>query len=186
MKKPSGFECNFVHFIFTKVSGNAILLRDYLPPGFKAESFSSFIDYTTEWINYTLIQYRNAAIYVTGDFNRYDLQFLTRDYNLENIVNVPTFCDVVLDKFFCPGDLNSRFNVTTAPGLGNSTYSHRIVVILYGTPINIDVHFHKVYDWRKSLVDLFCDTLRATDGSFMCNSDDWIELWNSAYGHYTY
>ena len=115
--KPSGIECNFVRFVdCNDDSRNAFLLCVYLPPGLKADILASFVEYVTECFDYILAIYPDASLYVCGDLNRYDLPFLSRDFNLINIVNIPTFGDAILDKFYCQSDTLYSFKITTAPG----------------------------------------------------------------------
>jgi hypothetical protein len=93
---------------------------------------------------------------------------------LVNVVNIPTFGDSILDKFFCQNNLQS-FKVATAPGLGSALHSHNIVVISRDSQPNDDnvsIDLHKVYDLRKSFVMSFCNQLATTDWSFLSTTSD--------------
>ena len=141
----------------------------------KVEVLSSFSAYLTDCFDFILMDNPEAHIYVCGDVNRHDLSFLTRDYNIENVVNFPTFGNVTLDKFFCPRNLYSCFHATAAPGLGTAFHTHSIVVIsrnMQPGDVNSGVDFHKVYDLRASFVKSFCDKLATSDWSSFDNASD--------------
>ena len=171
--KPQGIECNFVQFVDTD-SRLAFLICAYIPPGLCSFIFRSFSDYLGECMDYILNVNPESAMYVCGDFNRYDMSFLTSHYNIENIVNVPTFGAVTLDKFFCHKDLQNPFKAVSAPGLGWSLHSHNIVVIHRNRKLkeSSKVHLHKVYDLRRSFVISFRNSLMTADWSFLNSSCD--------------
>ena len=74
----------------------------YISPGLKSEVFSSVREYITDCIDFILNCYPDSSIYVCGDLNRYDLTFLTNYYDLDNVIDAPTFGDATLDEFNCP------------------------------------------------------------------------------------
>ena len=167
--KPHGIECNVIKFVDTD-SSLAFLICIYIPPGLRSEIFLSAVKYVSDCMDFILFEYPESVIYVCGDFNRYDVSFLTNDYNLENTVDVPTFGNVTLDKFFCHRNLRHCFQAVAAPGLGSAVHSHNIVVINRIRQSNMTTNnafFHKVYDLRKSFIVSFCNSLRTADWSFL-------------------
>lgn len=171
--KPQGIECNMIKFVDTDLS-LAFLICIYIPPGLKSDNFLLVVKYVSDCMDFILFEYPESDIYVCGDFNRYDMSFLTTDYDLQNTVDVPTFGNVTLDKLFCPCNLRQFFQAVTAPGLGSAVHSHNIVVInriCESNDVN-DVNFHKVFDLRKSFVMSFYNTLKMADWSFFANCFD--------------
>ncbi len=173
--KPPGIECTFVKFFDHCNSNSAYILCVYLPPDLKAEVISSFSVYITDCFDFILMDNPEADLYVCGDVNRHNLSFLTGDYNLQNVVNFPTFGNVTLDKLFCPSNLFKRFDASAAPGLGTALHTHSTVVISRNMQphyVNGDIGFHRVYDLRTSFVKSFCDRLASSDWTFFDNSSD--------------
>ena len=99
----------------------------YIPPGLLMELFVSVRHHIVEILDHFLCVTPDAKLYVCGDLNRYDFSFLTRDFNLSNIVNIPTFRDTTLDKFFC--DSSELFSVKSAPPLGCAVNLHNVIFI---------------------------------------------------------
>ena len=142
-EKPSGFEYSLFGFNDT---GRCFLICAYIPPNLNAETFSSIKSYLIDLFDYLLSLSPNADIYLCGDFNQYDFDFMLHSFNLGNIVDFPTFGNNTLDKFFC--DTNSNvFSASSAPPLGSANCLHKIASIsknLY-VPLKNNI-FQKVYD----------------------------------------
>ena len=176
LTKPSGIEFNFVEFIDNHNAKRSFLLCAYLPPGLKAEIFLSFVEYVSVCFDYILSDNPDAVIYVCGDFNRYDLSFLRNDYDLENVVNFPTFGDATLDKFFCCSNMRNFYHATPAPGLGTASYTHNIVVVsrrLSSSDTSFqEQNLQKVFDFRSSFVSSFCNVLASADWSLLRQGND--------------
>ena len=108
-----------------------------------------------------------------GDFNRYDFSFLNKEFDLTNIVQVPTFRDAILDNFFCETNDADKFKAASAPPLGTAVNSHNVIVISRSANRdNLDVTWRKVYDFRKSNLQAFCNCIAATDWSpvYQCSN----------------
>ena len=172
--KPQGIECNCIQFVDFD-SRLSFLFCVYIPPGLRSEMFSSVVEYIRGCIDFILFDSPNSVIFVCGDLNRYNLTFLINEYDLENIVDFPTFGEANLDKFYCPSNLQHRFRATNAPGLGSALYSHCIVVIHRSCqPASAcnGMHLQKVYDLRRSFLMSFHNFLMKTDWSFVTNCCD--------------
>ena len=98
--KPQGFECTMVKFSDLDSSGLAYIICLYIPPGLKADTFQSIKQFITDCLDAFLIDNPEAVLYLCGDFNRYDVSFLSDQFNLTNVVDTPTFGNNVLDNFF--------------------------------------------------------------------------------------
>ncbi|MEL7309748.1 MAG: endonuclease/exonuclease/phosphatase family protein, partial [Pseudomonadota bacterium] len=110
VEKPKGIECNLVKFCDPNI---AYLLCIYIPPALSAETFSLFQDYIVHTFDCLLNATPNADIFICGDLNRYDFSFLTRLFDIYNIVKEPTFGNAILDKFYCNDNLMNTFNGRT-------------------------------------------------------------------------
>ena len=172
VSKPQGIECNFIKFNDFEVK-HTYLLCAYLPPGLNSDTFASFKQYIVVCFDFILDVTPEATLFLCGDFNRYDLSFLSTQFKLSNIVDVPTFGDAILDKFICHADSVNNFHVTTAPGLGPAVHCHNIVLISRNvTFVKETVHFQKVYDLRNSYVSSFLSKISSIDWSPLFSSDD--------------
>jgi len=169
--KPSGIECNFVKFVDFD-HRLAYLLCLYIPPGLKSDVFLDLKQYVIDCLDYILSTNPEAILFICGDFNQYDLSFLFTHFELSNIVNLPTFGNNTLDKFFCQELLSQSFSVETAPPLGNAVHAHNIVFISRNVqPKHNSFHLQKVYDLRESHVSAFRRRIVSADWSslLLCN-----------------
>jgi hypothetical protein len=95
--RPIGVEYSLIAFHEPNIS---YLLCAYVPPGLSAELFLLFRQHVTDILDYVLKLSPNANVFVCGDFNRYDFSFLSNEFNMLNIVHVPTFRNATFDNFF--------------------------------------------------------------------------------------
>ena len=169
---PNGIECTFVKFINvdTKLS---FLFCAYVPPNLRSDVIESFEKFITDCLDFLLSDTPNAALYFCGDLNRHNFNFLSLSFNLANIVHVPTFGNATLDKFFCDESIQSSFNVTVGPPLGEAIHAHKTVLISFSESRTlVSNHLHKVYDLRKSHIMSFCKVLCNADWNYLMLSDD--------------
>ena len=167
--RPTGVEYSFIKF---NEPALCYLLCAYVPPGLIVDSFDLLKKFVAEIFDYVLRLTPDAKLYVCGDFNRYDFTFLSTEFNLVNIVCVPTFRDATLDKFFCDADLTEFFSVVNAPPLGNAINLHNVVVISRAVSTKETFSIQKVYDLRKSHTDAFLVRLSRTNWfSHSCQDD---------------
>ena len=83
--KPRGIECNFIKF--TDINSNlSYMFCLYVPPNLKSEIVVSVKDYIVNCLDYVLNLNPEASIYLCGDFNQYDLSFLSDQFNMCNLV----------------------------------------------------------------------------------------------------
>jgi hypothetical protein len=171
--RPYGIEYNLIRCNCPQVS---YLLCVYAPPNLQADTILSFQYYIIDVFDHLLCQTPNAEIYVAGDFNRHDFSLLSHHLNITNIVDVPTFGDVTLDKFYCNSQAVSDFTIETVQPLGTAKNSHKIVLVSrMSTSCTSDVHLHKVFDFRRSNLLFFQDTLRNADWSVVMNASNVTE-----------
>ena len=170
--KPHGIECNFIKFTDFD-SSVAFMFCLYIPPNLRSEIFASVKNYIVNCLDFVLNMNPEASFYVCGDFNRYDLSFIVNQFNLCNIVTLPTFGNTVLDKFFCLQHFANNFSANVAPPLGNAVHAHQIVFISrFDSSGNKKLSPCKVYDLRESNVSAFREKISATDWSSVLCSDD--------------
>jgi hypothetical protein len=168
--RPEGIEFNLIQFNSPQVS---YLLCVYAPPNLLVETILSFQCYIINVFDHLLCRTPDAEIHVTGDLNRHDFSLLSKHLNIVNIVDVPTFGDATLDKFYCNAYSVNDFTVATAPPLGTATNSHRIVCVFRTQASStVDVHFQKVFDFRESNLCYFYDSLEKADWSSVMNSNN--------------
>ena len=179
--KPHGIECNFIKFTDFD-SSLAFMFCLYIPPNLNSETFAAVQDYIVNCLDYVLNTFPEASLYVCGDFNRYDMSFFDDQFNLSNIVSLPTFGNNVLDKFFCFQHVANYFSVKTAPPLGSAIFAHNIVFVSrHGSKINEKLSPQKVFDLRESNVSAFRKKIAAADWSFLLKSHDIYECIYSFY-----
>jgi hypothetical protein len=170
--KPCGIECNFIKYVDFDTS-LAYLLCIYIPPGLKNEIFLDVKQYFIDCLDYILNTNPEASLYICGDFNQYDFSFLCSQFEFSNVVNLPTFGNNILDKFFCHERQLQSFSAKTAPPLGNAVHAHNIVFISRNVPSKDDnVHLQKVYDLRESNVSAFRKSVANADWSFLLRCND--------------
>ena len=170
VEKPRGIECNLIKFYDPNIS---YLMCIYIPPALSAETFSLFENYIVNIFDYLLNDTPNADIFVSGDLNRYDFSFLTRLFDVSNIVKEPTFGNAILDKFYCNSGLLNTFNAKCIPPLGVTLHSHKIVLVSKNITKNRNgVHLQRVLDLRKSHMTAFRNSLLRADWSPLYSSKD--------------
>ena len=181
-QKPSGIDFNLVGFRDPSVS---YLLCIYFPPGLRSEVFCDFQAFVINIFDYLLMQSPDANLYVCGDLNTYDFSFLTSNFNMFNIVDFPTFGRNTLDKFYCCKNMIDSFTSLSAPPLGYAVHAHNVVFISKNSvSTKGDYTFHKVYDFRKSNLDLFLKRMRCIDWSIMYNfgtHDECVQFFYDAF-----
>lgn len=165
--KPAGVEYSLISFHDPNLS---FLLCAYVPPGLNMDIFMAFRYHLTDILDYVLGLSPDAKIFVCGDFNRYDFSFLSNEFSLKNIVQIPTFHEATLDKFFCDQVDIDKFSVQAAPPLGTAVHLHNIIVVSKcEKETTHDVTLHKVFDLRKSNIHTFCKRVSKIDWSPMSN-----------------
>ena len=170
LHKPFGFDFSLIGFSDPHM---CFLLCVYIPPNLNVEIVSSIKSYLTDALDHLLSLSPNAAIYVCGDFNKYDCTFLTHQFNLTNIVDFPTFGNNILDKFFCEEGNQNLFTAFPAPPLGSANNLHKVIFISRNMQsLANSSTLQKVYDFRKSNIESF----RTCIGSVNWSSSSFYEL----------
>ena len=163
IEKPVGIESVFIKVFDPTIS---YVLCAYVPPGLTIDKIVRFRIFVTDMLDFVLRSTPEASVYVCGDFNRYDLSFLEQDFNLTNIVHLPTFRDATLDKVFCESHNAHHFDVKSSPSLGNAVNLHKVVIISKKSEhdkCEENNFLQKVYDFRKSNVNAFCKRMSEVD-----------------------
>lgn len=110
----------------------------------------------------------NAKLYLCGDLNQYDFSFLSTDFDLNNIVDFPTFRNNILDIFYCNTSRKNsavidNFRSICAPPLGFAVHSHNVIFISKNVDCTNSYLFQKVFDLRKSHLEAFTKCIENTD-----------------------
>lgn len=148
------------------------LLCVYIPPGLSSDTVCEFKQYIIDCFDHLLCANPESTFYVCGDFNRYNISFLYENFELCNIVDIPTFGNATLDKFLCHEYHQNTFSISTAPSLGTASNTHSIVLVSRNLTVKNDhVHYHKLYDLRKSHVSAFHRCLQRSDWSLVYHCD---------------
>ena len=172
LTKPSGFECSFIRFQDPEWK-HCCLLCIYVPPGLNSDVFLSIEEYLCDALDFILNSVPDTVLFACGDCNRYNFNFLSVKFNINNIVHVPTFNNVTLDKFFCDVSLQPDIFAKTSPPLGTAVNAHNVVIIHRSIPADYkNTHLHKVYDLRASHLSFFQKTLSDVDWSHVTDSND--------------
>lgn len=82
-ERPTDVEYTFICFNIPKTS---YLLCAYLPPSLSADTVLLFRQHVSNIFNHVLELTPDADLFLCGDFNRYDLAFLTRECYSSSIV----------------------------------------------------------------------------------------------------
>ena len=77
---------------------SVIVVGVYYPPGQSKENEHEMLDYLTQKMDIALDERHSAGIFVTGDFNKLDLNPLCRRFNLRKQVKSPTRGKNILDQ----------------------------------------------------------------------------------------
>lgn len=164
LDRPQGIEYSILR---ATVPDTFYIICAYVPPGLTVDIFSQFRYHISDVIDQLLQSTPDANVFVCGDFNRYDFSFLTTEFNLCNIVHVPTFRDAILDKFYCDEERTGKLIAEAAPPLGSAIYLHNVIIISNcSRNVNCDNAFsQKVYDFRKSNLDEFLKRMSQIDWS---------------------
>ena len=168
--KPFGMDYSLIGFTEPDL---CFLLCVYTPPNLIADAFSLMKCHIVDIFDYLLNLYPNANVHLCGDFNRYDFSFVSHHFNLVNIVNIPTFGNSILDKFFCDENVCDMFSAFSAPPLGSAINLHNVIFVSKSMhKLRNANHFRKVYDMRQSYVDAFCNYISQVDWShiYSCSS----------------
>lgn len=177
LQKPFGIEYSVIGF---NESVLCFLLCAYIPPNLTADVFSSMKCHIIDIYDHLLSLYPNATVYLCGDFNQYDFSFASYHFNLVNVVDIPTFGNNILDKFFCDENLRDTFSVFAAPPLGSANNLHKVIFVSRSTHDCVENNLlQKVYDMRKSHVDNFCEYIASVDWSpiYRCSAvEDAVHL----------
>ena len=108
----------------------------YVPPGIRATIFSELSEFICNVFDFLLSLSPEAKISFCCDLNQYDFSFLSTEFDLDNIIDFPTFRNNTLDKFYCNrptarfGDsIADNLIPTCAPPLGSVVNSHNVILI---------------------------------------------------------
>jgi hypothetical protein len=77
---------------------SVIVVGVYYPPGQSKENEHEMLDYLTQKMDIALAERPAAGIFVTGDFNKLNLNPLCRRFNLRKQVKSPTSGKNILDQ----------------------------------------------------------------------------------------
>ena len=77
---------------------SVIVVGVYYPPGQSKANEHEMLDYLTQKMDIALAERPSACIFVTGDFNKLDLNPLCRRFNLRKQVKLPTRGKNTLDQ----------------------------------------------------------------------------------------
>jgi hypothetical protein len=161
IEKPFGMEYSLIGYTEPDL---CFLLCVYIPPNLNVDAFSLMKDHIVDVFDYLLNRYPNSNVYLCGDFNRYDFTFVMQNFNLVNVIDIPTFGSSILDKFFCNVNVCDTFSVFSAPPLGSANCLHNVIFISRSTPdYQESRYFRKVYDMRRSHVNAFLKFIAQTD-----------------------
>lgn len=126
----------------------------YLPPGILSQSFGSFCERFTSYLDDVLMKFPHHRLIVAGDFNQYDRTFLTTTFSLVNIVNEPTRLNASLDQIFVDKDIAEslpEYHVEIGPPIGTS--DHCTVYAKFEDIVSDDTRRKRIfYDMRQSHV----------------------------------
>ena len=150
---------------------DCLLIVLYLPPGLisqsLAETFSCFIDI----VDSHLLIHPNSEIIMCGDVNQYDTRSIESHLSLTNVVNAPTRLNNVLDKIFLTPDILHLYTEPLMlPPL--STSDHNCVLLKPSQPSSPSSVTHHVFDYRRSHLNYFLDSLSKVNFSVIYNLPD--------------
>lgn len=180
---PSGIESTVIGF---SDAGLSFLFCAYIPPNLSSEVFAAIQEYITAVFDYLLESFPNAQIYLCGDLNQYNYSFMSRNFDLVNVVNFPTLGNNNLDKFFCDSNLADKFSAFPAPPLGFATHLHKIVFVSKDDHLcKTNDSCSKVYDLRKSNVDAFCRNVACINWSAIQDASSVHDAIEYFYDHFS-
>jgi len=140
---------------------NIILIVAYIPPGLSSANYQEISTYLINIVDDAATSLPELKTIIAGDLNQFPTKEIEHHLCVQQIVDVPTRGEAVLDKFLvdqrilstqeeCSNQEQSRKNqfFSVCPELGNS--DHRIVFL---KPINVPINrpqLRKVIDFRSS------------------------------------
>lgn len=171
---PSGpqFGTNSTWLIFPNLKLHFVCI--YIPPSSVTRSSSDVLTFISQNIDDLLIQHPEFNVIITGDFNRLNINVLLHDFDLVNIVNVPTRHNALLDLVLVSNTISPLFQVEVGPPI--STSDHRTILCRATNGLTPTSSKHCiVHDLRKSNVDAFITALDRINFSPMYHMESSID-----------
>ena len=131
-----------------------------------ANNYSEIDNYLTTCIDYLHNSYTEYYITLAGDFNSYfinhNLHDLTMRHDLQDINTTPTRGEACLDKFLISKSISFNYQKpVVSDRIGNS--DHNCVLVSPSTINPNTISYHKVFDFRESNIQSFCEFISNTN-----------------------
>ena len=150
--------------LITLTSLKLLILCVYIPPGLPSSTLESVRNDTVEMVDRCLNEDSSLNTIIVGDFNHFDVNILTVDLHLCDIVNKATRGNNVLDHILISHELQLYYkhsSVSYEAPIGRSDH-----LTLIATPEHVmqqryqNIRIHRVFDYRQSNIETLLQQAR--------------------------
>ena len=137
----------------------------YIPPGLSKPNQDVISDFLICEFDHVLSLFPNDKLIIAGDFNDFDLCFLSENFRLVNRVTSATRGNAILDHIWIDESLCEFYpdSACIGPPLKNSDHNCVFLRSLCLSPPTSDRHATLVWDLRDSFISEFLHRLSTTN-----------------------
>ena len=142
----------------------------YIPPEYATTHEHVINEYIIRNTDIFLSYLTESDIIICGDLNRYNIQTICNQLDLDSLVQEPTRNAALLDYILISKIISSDFSVTVGPPI--STSDHNSISAFPKVTMHSQNSMQRViYDLRQSNLNTFIDTLSTIDWTSFYTSD---------------
>ena len=131
------------------------LVCTYIPPGLKVNVLKRISDFFIDMLDTELLKYPNSHIVICGDFNQFDTSIFSQQFSMRNYVSMPTRNNSLLDQIWLSNSLTEFYLDDASVGPPISSSDHNTVILEGKHNTSTHKNITKVWDFRRSNVDMF-------------------------------
>ena len=152
--KPDFVEAVWLCLPYAKI----IFTCMYIPPDFAVSHSGLIDDYIVTNVDNFLSYLCDFDVIICGDFNKYDVQDICNQLDLDNMVQEPTRISAFLDYILISKTISASYHVSVESPISNS--DHRSICAYPKAPISSKTSVQRtLYDLRESNVTKFIGAL---------------------------
>lgn len=159
---------NDIEIVAVKLKCNLIIIGCYVPPQAVSANRDIISRFIVESVDSCLIDNPTFDVVLCGDFNRLNVDVISRNCNLVNLHKQATYGLAELDYILISENVASVYSVCKADPIDTSSVHH---VSLLATPLRKQKSRwslpRTVYDLRRSNIAHFVNVLSNVDWSFL-------------------
>ena len=155
------------------------LICMYIPPSLTVPSLAAIRDEVANHVEEIWSTSPDQSVIIVGDFNHFDVNRLSNDLGLTDIITKATRGKNILDHVLISQDLKNAYsasNVSYLPPIGKSDHLTLAICPSYYTQTQNNIRWHKVYDFRASNLEYLTRITKTVDWKAVENANEDVDV----------